>query len=103
MLPNPPSQTSNLAYTSIRTDPHIKMTNTQPFTNPENILPKPLITPTYKKIQPRRNNLNSQFRLQHILTHLHPFLNPSNPLMVYTIIIHQKNIYNTLRHVLHSH
>ena len=102
MLPNPPSQTSNLAYTSKRTDPHIKMTNTQPFTNPQNILPNPSNTPIYKKY-PRRNNLNSQFRLQQMLTHLHPFLTPSNPLMVYAIIIHQKNIYNTLRHVLHSH
>ena len=83
ILPNPRSRTSNFAYTTIRTDPHKNTTHTQPFTNPQNIFPNPSNTPTYNTKPPLRlQNVNSQFRLQHVITHLHPFLNISKPLMV---------------------
>ena len=50
ILPNPRSQTSILAYATIRTNPHIDTTSTQPFTSPQNIFPNPSITPTYNTV-----------------------------------------------------
>ena len=54
MSQNTRSQTSNFASTNIRTIPHIHTTYTQPFTNPQNILPNPSIAPTctYKTVSP---------------------------------------------------
>ena len=52
MTQNTRSQTSNLAYTTIRTNPHINTKYTQPTTNPHTILPNFLTTPTYNTVSP---------------------------------------------------
>ena len=52
MTQNTQFQTSNLAYTNIRTNPHINTTYTQPFTDPQNIHSNPFITPTYITVPP---------------------------------------------------
>ena len=47
ILQNTQFQTTNTPSTTFRTNPHIKPTYTQPFTNAQKIPPNPSNTPTY--------------------------------------------------------
>ena len=51
MTQNAGLQTSSIAHTNIKTNPHIITTYTQPFTNPQTIPPNPSNTRTYNRLR----------------------------------------------------
>ena len=89
-------QTQNPSSTTIRTNPHFHNASTTSFTNNSN-------NPTYNTIPPSTQSHNT---VSHP-TYINSSTSISEPIKPFDVldhnytIIHQKNFYNQLKHVLH--
>ena len=88
-------QTSIIPSTIIRTNPHRNITYAQPFTSLQSIPPNPSNTPTYNTVPPSTLPKSTVSNPKYT----NSSKSISEPIKPFFTLIHQKNIYNILRHV----